>query len=151
MGTQLKKSLASDIVVKATKFAEARHGEQKDDEGKSYFKAHLVNTARILAEVTDDPEIIAAGLLHDTIEDAKVMRRELEFEFGERVATIVWEVTKEKDPKTGASYFPNLKSKEAIMVKFADRLSNLSRMHAWPPERREAYLRKSYFWRERCT
>ena len=50
----------------------------------------------------------------------------------------------EKDQK--GYYFPRLKSKEAILIKFADRLSNLSRMSSWNMKRQEQYLRKSKFW-----
>ena len=44
-------------------------------------------------------------------------------------------------------WFPRLKSKDAIIVKFADRLSNLSRMDVWDEERQQHYLKKSKFWR----
>ena len=43
-------------------------------------------------------------------------------------------------------HFPLLRSREAIMVKFADRLSNLSRMRDWPGDWQEDYLRESCFW-----
>jgi hypothetical protein len=45
-------------------------------------------------------------------------------------------------------YFPRLKSQKAITIKFADRLSNLSRMNAWDEERRRQYLAKSKFWKD---
>jgi len=49
--------------------------------------------------------------------------------------------------KEGYNYFPNLQSQEAILIKFADRLSNLSRMKVWPLTKQEQYLTKSKFWK----
>ncbi len=57
------------------------------------------------------------------------------------MAGYVLELTKE-----GRNRFPRLHSREAIMIKFADRLSNLSRMGAWDEGKRERYVRSSVFW-----
>ena len=48
-------------------------------------------------------------------------------------------------------YFAKIGSRAAIMIKFADRLSNISRMQTWPVERRERYLQSSRFWRRFST
>ena len=133
------------IIKKARKFAKRKHKGQKDDEGEDYFKAHLQHTVDILKHVTKSTSIIVAGYLHDTLEDTDTTYAELQEEFSDNVARIVYEVTHEGEKDTGYS-FPRLKSKDAILVKFADRLSNLSRMYAWTPERQEQYLEKSKFW-----
>jgi len=136
------------VVQKAYDFAKAKHGAQKDDNGKPYFTAHVCQVAQILAWATQDPEILAAGYLHDTLEDTNTTLEELKAFFGERVAGLVHEVTHDGEKDEYGRYFPRLKSRDAIMIKFADRLSNISRMQAWAPERREAYLKKSKFWKD---
>jgi hypothetical protein len=136
----------SGLVDRAIEFARKAHGGELDDEGKDYVDAHLIQTLRILRQVTDDEEILAAGVLHDTREDTEVAHEELVKEFGERVAFLVWQVT-HKGSKEKGYYFPNLRDRDAVLIKFADRLSNLSRMSAWSQSRQEHYLKKSKFWR----
>ena len=134
------------LIHKAREFARRKHNGQKDDSGKDYFIAHLEQVVRILYKVTEDHEIIAAGYLHDTLEDTDTKLMELKGLFGPNIAWIVYEVTCEKNEKTGLKYFPRLKSQKAILIKFADRLSNLSRMEPWSEDRRNHYLKKSRFW-----
>lgn len=126
----------------AADFAQLKHKGQKDDSGKDYFEAHIMQVWRIIFQATDDFELQAAAFLHDTLEDTNTNYAELVENFGQRVARIVFEVT-----KTGPDTWSNLQSKDAIMLKFADRLSNLSRMHVWPQDRQDKYLAKSKFWR----
>ncbi len=131
----------SDKVKAAREFTAQRHSGQLDDSGAPYFAAHVEQVARIISQVTDDPDILAAAYLHDLIEDTETTYEELSNLFGVRVAGFVLELTKE-----GRNRFPSLHSTEAIMIKFADRLSNLSRMEPWDEERRKRYLRSSIFW-----
>lgn len=134
------------MLSQARQFAEKKHIGQLDDEGKPYFN-HLTQVANILLQITDDTEIIAAGYLHDTLEDTDTTYIELERKFGIRVADLVNEVTHEGKKDSNGYYFPRLKSQDAIMIKFADRLSNLSRMQSWDEKRKDHYLRKSKFWK----
>ena len=131
---------------KAKEFAKQKHKGQKDDSGLDYFTSHVEQVVSVLRCVTEDERIISAGYLHDTLEDTDTTIEELLREFGEYVTTLVVEMTHEGDKKTGY-YFPNLKSREGILIKFADRLSNLSRMETWTPERRAHYLKRSKFWK----
>ena len=137
------------IIQKAEKFGREKHKGQLDDEGSDYFNVHCRGVFGILLCVTDNPHVLVAGLLHDTLEDTKTTYEELEKEFGKKVADLVNEVTHEGKKDEVGFYFPRLKSKEAILIKFADRLSNLSRMNAWPKERQEHYLKKSKFWKQK--
>ena len=137
----------TSLCVKAAEFAVKKHSGQLDDEGKDYFTAHCMHVFRILGEVTKDEEILASGLLHDILEDTDTTYVELELGFGKRVAALVFEVTHAGSKDNHGFYFPRLVSRDAILLKFADRLSNLSRMAAWGPRRQEQYLRKSKFWR----
>jgi len=129
-------------------FAKEKHKGQRDDEDLPYFIAHILHAVSIVKQVTMDHEIIIATYLHDTLEDTETTYPELCLNFGVPVANLVLEVTHEGKKDSYGYYFPRLKSQKAIMIKFADRLSNISRMEAWPPKRREAYLKKSQFWKD---
>ena len=136
-----------NIVNKAMWLADDAHSGQRDDNGDLYTDVHIGQVVEILECVTDDPIILAAAYLHDTLEDTNTTLAQLENEFGHEIASLVHEVTHEGQKDNDGYSFPRLKSKEAIMIKFADRLSNISRMQTWPAKRQEQYLRKSKFWR----
>jgi len=138
---------APNIDQRAKKLARDYFLGKKDDANEDIFEGHLTQVAQILQQVTDDLEIIAAGWLHDIIEDTDYTAHELMRAFGKRVHDLVMEVTHEGQKDSHGYYFPRLETKEGIMIKFADRLSNLSRIKHWPTDRQEQYLRKSKFWR----
>ena len=137
-----------NIVRKARKFAKAKHKGQLDDCGKNYFKVHVEGVVKVLRLVTKDKNILAAAYLHDTLEDTDTSFTELHKEFGMIITKLVWEVTHEGKKDTYGKYFPRLKSRDAILIKFADRLHNLSRMDVWDEKRVAQYLRKSKFWKD---
>jgi (p)ppGpp synthase/HD superfamily hydrolase len=130
---------------KALAYAAEKHGEQLDDQGRPYFFAHIVQVHGLLKEVTDDEETLCAGLLHDTIEDTDTTYDEILHEFNKEIADLVMELTHHGERETGY-YFPRLHSKKAVLIKFADRLSNLSRMTDWPGDWQQDYLNNSVFW-----
>ncbi len=133
------------LVDKALELASEKHKGQLDDQGRPYFFAHIVQVYGILKDVTDDPEVLCAGILHDMMEDTDTTYEDLVHEFNKPIADLVLELTQQGGGDSGY-YFPLLKSRKAIMVKFADRLSNLSRMDDWPGDRQEVYLEMSRFW-----
>lgn len=135
------------LTSRAALFAKLKHKEQKDDDGKDYFESHLKQVYAIVIQITEDQEILAACYLHDTLEDTQTTYEELVENFGKRVADLVLEVTHEGKKDNKGYYFPRLKSKDAILIKYADRLSNLSRIQSWPKDRQDQYLRKSKFWK----
>ena len=135
------------MIYKAFIFGAKKHEGQKDDLGKDYFTNHCLQVLKILREVTKDENVLMAGLLHDTLEDTDTTYNELKKEFGGVIADLVNEVTQEGEKDEKGFYFPRLHSKDAILIKFADRLSNMSRMHVWNEKRQAQYLRKSKFWR----
>ena len=130
---------------KALEFASIKHEEQLDDQGRPYFFAHIIQVYGLLKDVTDDEEILCAGILHDTLEDTDTTYEELVREFNKEIADLVLELTFEGNSEIGR-YFPKLHSHKAIVVKFADRLSNLVRMVDWPGDWQEGYLKNSVFW-----
>ncbi len=128
-------------------FGKKKHEGQKDDLGEDYFDTHCMHVVEILKLVTKDPSILIAGLLHDTLEDTKTEYDELKEKFGQRVADLVHEVTHEGQPDSTGYYFPRLSTLGAVLIKFADRLSNLSRTSSWSEERQMHYVKKSRFWK----
>lgn len=132
-----------ELLNKAYIYASKMHNGQKRDSGREYMW-HITKVADILSLVTNDPEVIAAAFLHDVLEDCPIITKaDLASEFGQRVADLVWEVT-----KYGDNCFPNLKSRDAFLIKFADRLQNLSDMVTWTPEQMQTYMNKSVFWKK---
>jgi (p)ppGpp synthase/HD superfamily hydrolase len=135
----------SHLEEKALEFASIKHEGQMDDQGRPYFFAHIIQVYSLLKDVTDDVEILCAGVLHDTIEDTGTTYDELVREFNKEIADLVTELTFQGDEDVGR-YFPLLRSHKAIVVKYADRLSNLVRMVDWPGDWQEGYLKNSVFW-----
>jgi GTP diphosphokinase / guanosine-3',5'-bis(diphosphate) 3'-diphosphatase len=141
------------IVAKAFEFATKVHANQrrKGLRAEPYVN-HLAEVARLLAEATggEDPILVAAGLLHDTVEDTDTTPEELEAEFGAEVAGIVREVTDDKSLPRGERKELQVqsapgKSLRARMVKVADKTSNLrsildSPPAAWGRERKTEYF-----------
>jgi GTP pyrophosphokinase len=82
-----------DLVSRAYEFAQSAHTEQKRYSGEPYF-IHLFEVAKILAELGMGPKTIAAGLLHDTIEDADIDKAEFQAKFGDEILFLVDGVTK---------------------------------------------------------
>jgi GTP pyrophosphokinase len=135
----------SHLEEKALEYASIKHEEQLDDQGRPYFFAHIIQVYTLLKDITDDVEILCAGILHDILEDTDTTYDELVKEFNKEIADLVMELTFQGNKETGR-YFPLLQSHKAVIVKFADRLSNLVRMVDWPGDWQQDYLRESCFW-----
>lgn len=91
--TYIKNEENLDLIRKAYFYAEEKHSGQYRKSGEPYL-IHLMHVAYILARLNVSPTTIAAGLLHDVIEDCDVTEEELSKEFGEDIAMIVASVTK---------------------------------------------------------
>lgn len=146
MDLELKGNKMKEKMYKVIAFVEEKHKGQLDDLGLPYV-LHCFTVANILRNVSNDEDVIIAGYLHDTIEDTNTTYDELVENFGKRVADLVMEVTHEGKKDEIGFYFPRLKTREGIMIKFADRLDNLSRMQNWTEERKAHYLKRSKFWK----
>lgn len=128
------------ILANAYEFARDAHRGQIDDEGTEHFD-HCEAVAEIIELIMpNDLELLAAAYLHDTLEDTETTEQELRDEFGDDVTDLVIEVTKIDGD------FPNLRSERGVILKYADRLHNLSRMQVWSKEKRAKYVNKSKFW-----
>ena len=121
------------LVSEAAELAARRHnGMARKGRGSEPYINHLAEVANLLSSATDgaDAELVAAGWLHDTIEDTPTTQQELAEKFGQRVAALVVEVTDDmtlpKDQRrqrqiADASH----KSPGAKLIKIADKISNI--------------------------
>ena len=143
--------MIKEIVIQAYNYASEKHKGQKDDVGNDYFKAHCFVVYKILNEIYVNDNLLCAGLLHDTLEDTDTTHKELKKEFNQDIADLVKEVSHKGKKDNSGYYFPNLKTERGIILKYADRISNLSRMNCWNKKRREQYLKKSKFWKSNIS
>jgi (p)ppGpp synthase/HD superfamily hydrolase len=123
--------MLKELVFKAYSFAELKHKDQtRKYSGIPYF-THPKAVARILEALVKDPEIVACGLLHDVVEDSGTLIQEIKDNFGDRVASIVDELTNKKEErgimKKRDYLFQKIRkiSSDALTVKLADRLHNI--------------------------
>lgn len=141
------------ILLEAAVFAAKKHTGQKrkGKEGEPYIN-HPLEVANILASIggVDDPDVLTAGLLHDTVEDTGTTHDEIAERFGSRAADIVMEVTDDKSlPKQERKrlqieHAPHL-SHGAKLVKLADKISNIRDVierpaEDWDDQRRREYV-----------
>jgi guanosine-3',5'-bis(diphosphate) 3'-pyrophosphohydrolase len=82
-----------EMILRAYRFAEYAHKGQKRQSGEPYI-THCLAVAMILAELRVPPSVVAAGLLHDTVEDTAVTLADIRAEFGEEIENLVDGVTK---------------------------------------------------------
>ena len=141
------------MILKAADFAARRHRDQRrKGAGQSPYINHPLRVAHLIAEVggVDDAEIIAAALLHDTVEDTDTRPEEIAQLFGERVRELVMEVSDDKGldfkarKRLQIEHAPGL-SPGAVLIKLADKISNIRDIidappEGWSVERRARYL-----------
>src|SRR5919108_6418707 len=82
-----------ELIQRAYRVAEEAHRDQKRHSGEPYIN-HCLAVASILADLRVPPEVVAAGLLHDTVEDTTVTLNDIRRDFGEPIAVLVDGVTK---------------------------------------------------------
>ncbi|MBT4120819.1 MAG: bifunctional (p)ppGpp synthetase/guanosine-3',5'-bis(diphosphate) 3'-pyrophosphohydrolase [Candidatus Magasanikbacteria bacterium] len=134
-----------DLLKLAYDFADSAHKGQKRKSGEPYI-IHPLATAHILADLRIDVAIVMAALLHDVPEDTKVTLEEVEKNFGPEVASMVKGITKLGKLKYRGveRYIENLRKMfvamaediRVMILKFADRIHNLSTLDALPPQKR---------------
>ena len=144
---------ATLLVVRAAHFAAEKHvGQRRKGENAEPYFNHVADVAARLAEATDgeDAPLIAAGYLHDTVEDQNVTHAELETKFGKDVADLVAEVTDDKSLEKHERKRLQIEhaahaSTRAKMLKLADKCSNLNAILTSPPPDWPAARRTEYF------
>ena len=146
------------LLLKALSFAAHKHRDQrrKDAEASPYIN-HPIALAEVLAGEggVADLEVLAAALLHDTIEDTATTLEELREHFGARIAAMVAEDTDDKDlPKADRKRLQiehaAVISPGAKLVKLADKICNLRDVAGRPPAKWDLARRREYFdWAKR--
>src|SRR5450759_3914316 len=142
-----------DLVKKAYEFSLKHHAGQSRASGQPYL-VHPLEVGNVLADMKMDSVSIAAGLLHDSVEDTSVTTVEIRQEFGEQVAHIVEGVTKiskiDFSSKEEAQA-ENLRKMmlamvddiRVVLIKLADRLHNMRTLEHLDPERQQKIARET--------
>lgn len=140
----------SDLVGRARDYATKAH--QRIDHRRKYshqpYQVHLQAVAELVTGVSDDPEVIAAAWLHDTVEDTPATLEDIENQFGRPVAELVEELTDVSKPSDGnrakrkaidLSYLA-LASPRAKTVKLADLIDNCRDITKHDPRFAKVYV-----------
>ncbi len=149
------------LIEKAYRTAYEAHKEQVRKSGEPYI-IHPLCVAIILADLEMDKETIAAGLLHDVVEDTILTDEEIEEQFGSDVALLVDGVTKlqllqlsgDNEGKTQDKlemqaenlrkmFLAMAKDIRVILIKLADRLHNMRTLKHMPPEKQQRIARET--------
>jgi GTP diphosphokinase / guanosine-3',5'-bis(diphosphate) 3'-diphosphatase len=136
-----------ELIARAYEFAETAHRGQKRASGDSYI-VHTTEVARILAEIHLDTVSVAAGLIHDTVEDTARTMDEVRAEFGDEVAQVVDGVTKigkvefrsstEQQVENYRKLLLSMASDaRVILIKLVDRLHNMRTLDHLRPEKQK--------------
>jgi guanosine-3',5'-bis(diphosphate) 3'-pyrophosphohydrolase len=147
-------------LLKALEFAAHKHRDQrrKDAEASPYIN-HPIALAALLSQTggIDDPVVLQAAILHDTIEDTETTYDEILALFGAEVADVVMEVTDDKSLEKAVrkqlqvDHAP-AKSRAAALVKLADKTCNLRDIASSPPSGWSLQRRREYFdWAKRVV
>ena len=140
------------LIFKALEFASHKHRDQRrKDANASPYINHPIALATLLTRegVTEDV-VLAAAILHDTLEDTQTTPAELREHFGEKIATIVGEVTDDKNllkaerKRLQIEHAAHI-SREAKLVKLADKICNVRDVANHPPAKWDLARRREYF------
>ncbi len=140
------------LVTRAYDFAKQAHAPQKRYSGEPYLN-HLVEVARMLAEIGMGAPTVAAGLLHDTIEDTEVTDAEIREQFGEEILFLVQGVTKLGSVRYYGSdrhneslrklFVATSQDIRVLIIKLVDRLHNMQTLQHVPKEKQLRIARET--------
>lgn len=141
-----------EVLEEAVAFAVRCHGDQLRPTGVPYVE-HLLEALEIAVRGARvrDPDVLVAIVLHDVVEDTPCTRAEIAERFGEHVAELVEWVTKpgvaagQDKAAVKAAYLRALAGapRQAVLVKLADRVSNVQELHRMPVEFQRRYHRET--------
>lgn len=152
-GQYIKNPDSIALIRKAYDYIMEKHEGQKRRSGEPYT-IHLIWVAYILSTLQTGPSTIAAGLLHDVMEDCGISHDEMVKEFGEEITSLVEGVTKiGKMPFMDEQelyaenhrkiYIAMAKDIRVILIKFADRLHNMRTLKFMPPEKQKRIAKET--------
>jgi guanosine-3',5'-bis(diphosphate) 3'-pyrophosphohydrolase len=142
------------LLRRAYEYSDRAHAGQKRSSGEPFIE-HCHEVALFLAELHMDSTTLAAGLLHDVVEDTRYTLENIRDEFGDEVADLVDGVS-----KIGAIEFDSLEEQQAeyfrkmllsmardirvIIIKLADRMHNMRTLEALPPAKRKRIAQETH-------
>jgi len=138
-----------ELINKALKFSTAAHAavnQKRKYTGEDYI-VHPIAVSNIVKENGGTEDMIAAALLHDTVEDTKVTREQIAEEFGWKIFKLVVELTDVTKPEDGNRQIRKaieakrlgMASKEAQMIKLADLIDNTKSIFEHDPKFAKVY------------
>ena len=140
------------LVNKAYEFSEKAHEGHKRYSGEPYF-THVAEVGFSLAQMGMGPRTIAAGLLHDTIEDTEVTADDIKREFGEEILFLVEGVTKLSSVRYYGSdrhneslrklFVATSQDIRVLIIKLIDRLHNMQTLEFVPKEKQTRIARET--------
>ena len=141
------------LVVEALSFAAERHRDQRrKDPARTPYINHPIALMRVLCleAKIQDPLVLCAALLHDTVEDTGTTAQEIEVRFGLAVSEVVVELTDDKrlskaERKRLQVLHAPRASQPARLVKLADKICNLRDVAASPPVGWDLGRQQAYF------
>src|ERR1700757_1878522 len=142
-----------ELVKKAYDYSMKNHAGQSRASGEPYL-VHPLEVALVLAEMKMDSVAVAAGLLHDSVEDTSVTIVDIRKEFGEQVAHIVEGVTKiskidfatreeQQAENLRKMMLAMVDDIRVILIKLADRLHNMRTLEHLPPDRQQKIAKET--------
>lgn len=140
------------LISKAYRFAEAAHSGHVRYSGEPYME-HLACTGQRLAQMGMGPRTIAAGLLHDTIEDTEITADDIKRDFGEEILFLVEGVTKLSSVRYYGSdrhneslrklFVATSQDIRVLIIKLIDRLHNMQTLHHVPEHKQSRIARET--------
>lgn len=142
IGYKDRQTMSKLLIHRAQWFSSVVHEGQKY--GPKPYTHHLERVHAVLRRFgVEDEEVLAAGWLHDVLEDTAITYKQLELGFGRRVADIVFDVTDElgrsRAERKDKTYKKTAKNKDAIVVKLADRIANAEQQREYDNHMIEKY------------
>jgi len=132
-------------------FAAQKHEGQIRKLSRNPYIVHPVNVANILNALNEQDDLVKAAYLHDTLEDTDTTFEELTEKFGEKIASLVKELTSDRSAvkEVGKAQYLTEKmndmSMDALTIKLADRLDNVSNLNDTDIEFARKYLKETEF------
>lgn len=135
------------LIRRSFEFSDKAHAGQKRQSGEPYIE-HCLEVAFFLAELHMDSATIAAGMIHDVVEDTSYTIEDIRAEFGDEVADLVDGVTKlgaihfNSKEEQQVEYFRKMllsmaKDVRVILIKLADRVHNMRTLHHLPADKQK--------------